>query len=483
MLLELINNLTKEEVRFLKLFLLRTNANKERKDIKLFDQLRKYDDPDENRIADKLYEGNKNAYYRLKNRLLEDINKSLLTQYYDSGDPSLCYQYLLLSRLFFSRNKFTLSYKYLRRAEKIAEDSSQNEVLDIIYSDYIRLSHETLDVNPEVYIEKRKDLSERLRKIREIDDLLAVLIFRVKKSQNYAKNNDEVLDILQSTINEYSKDETIQNSPVLRFKIYQAVSRILLQQHDYSSLEIYLEETYQTFNDEALFNRANHDTKLQMLTYWTNSLFKNQNYIKSLKIAEDLSSEMNHFDKALRDKYYFFFVNAQIINYSILDSRKALAIAEEALTEKVILNNALHRIFILLNKAQLLFDIGEFRKANKSLIQLKLDDAYDKLDAAFRLKIRVAELIIRFEMEDFDSIEILTKNVQKDFKEMLDLDEYQRQVLILEIIDQLITVHNVSRNTDLLKKINLVLDSVDDREANETDLINYNHWLRPKIKA
>lgn len=481
MLIELIKQINKEEARHLKLFLQRTNAHKERKDVWLFDQIRKKNDVDENKLSAKLYGDNKNAFYRLKNRLLEDINKSLLSQHYDTGDNNTCFQYLLLSRLFMKRNQFKIAYKYLRRAEQIAEKSSQNEVLDLIYTDYIRLSHETLDVNPEVYIKKRKALYERLRKIREIDDLLAVLIFRVKKSQNYASSNDEVLKILQRTIDDYAKDDMIQNSPELRFKIYHAISRILLQQHDYKSLERYLEETYATFSTEKLFKKSNHDTKLQMLTYWTNSLFKNENYIKSLQVADNLRDEMQQYNGTYRDKYYFFHINAQIINYSILDRRKALAIAEEALNEDVIQQNTLHRVFVLLNKAQLLFDLEEFRQANRSIIQLKLDDAFDKLDEAFQLKISIAELIFRFEMSDFDSLELLLKNIHKDFKELLQEDSFTRQNIVLSILSDLITSHNPGKDKTIRQKIESVLNMIDDKEANETDLINYNTWLRPKL--
>ena len=40
---------------------------------------------DEDKIAAKLYGENKNAFYRLKNRLLTDLNKSLLLQHSRQG--------------------------------------------------------------------------------------------------------------------------------------------------------------------------------------------------------------------------------------------------------------------------------------------------------------------------------------------------------------------------------------------------------------
>ena len=71
MIRQIIKSLTKDEVRSLKLFLNRTNESAERKDIYLFDQLRKHSKGEEE-ICKQLYGNNKNNYYRLKNRLKEE---------------------------------------------------------------------------------------------------------------------------------------------------------------------------------------------------------------------------------------------------------------------------------------------------------------------------------------------------------------------------------------------------------------------------
>ena len=65
--------LNKEQVRYFKLFASRTQQSFERKDIKLFDFLRKNEEDKEEAFLQKLYPGeSKNAWYRLRNRLLSD---------------------------------------------------------------------------------------------------------------------------------------------------------------------------------------------------------------------------------------------------------------------------------------------------------------------------------------------------------------------------------------------------------------------------
>ncbi|MBL7882777.1 MAG: hypothetical protein JNL69_01810, partial [Bacteroidia bacterium] len=268
----LIAVMNKEEIRHYKLFIKRTSIQNERKDEILFDYTkRNFENFNEEKISTILYnKEDKNAYYRLKNRLLEDIGKSLLLQHYKDNSTNIIVNYILLSRLFLTKGQFKICNYYLIKGVGKAIEKEYLEWLDIIYTDFIKLSHETLEINPEEYIKKRKLNRGKLLKLQEIDDILAMLIYRIKTSQNYSSKNTVITTLLQKTINDFSKSKDVKNSPVLRFKIYDSVSRILLQQQNYLSLEKYLIKTYHEFNKEKLFNEQNHNTKLQLLTYLTN---------------------------------------------------------------------------------------------------------------------------------------------------------------------------------------------------------------------
>src|SRR6185369_12478276 len=119
---QIIGMMNKEEVRHLKLFMGRTNAGEERKDVELFDYIRQHnEDYDETKIQHKLYgPRDKNALYRLKNRLLEDIGKSITLQYIDESDFNAVVHQLLLSRFFLSKSQSQIAFHYLGRAEKKA---------------------------------------------------------------------------------------------------------------------------------------------------------------------------------------------------------------------------------------------------------------------------------------------------------------------------------------------------------------------------
>src|ERR1041384_7235227 len=153
----IISGMNKEQIRYFKLYASRFTSD-ERKDLALFDYIRKSDDRyNEEKIFKKLYNGSeKNAFYRLKNRLLLDINKSITIQHFDDEETIHAFHLLALVRFFINKNNIDAAHYFLRKAESKASSIENFELLDMIYGEFIRLSHEKISINTESYINKRK---------------------------------------------------------------------------------------------------------------------------------------------------------------------------------------------------------------------------------------------------------------------------------------------------------------------------------------
>ncbi|MGQ0828166.1 MAG: hypothetical protein ACT4ON_07215 [Bacteroidota bacterium] len=480
---QVVGVMNKEEIRHFKLFLYRTEKSTERKDELLFDAIRKqHPEYDEEKILKNLYQSDdKNALYRLKNRLFEDIGKSLALHYFDATEYNIVLNCLLLSRLFQSKGQAATAFYYLNKALRKASENEHLEWLEIIYGELIKLSHETLEINPEEYIQKRKNNRSKLNKIQEIDDILAALIYRIKVSQNFAKQNTEILQLLQKTVNDFAKSKDVKNSPVLRLKIYQSVSRILLQQQDYKSLEKYLLKTYEEFGKERLFNKNNHDTKLQMLTYLINSLFKNKKIDLSLTYVDRLKSAMNEHNKLLYDKYLFYYYNSLVINYSVKNIDKAIEILHEAKDNNVIKKLPIYSVFVYLNLAVLNFDKKNFKESLKNLVKPTMQDAFKHLDEAWHLKLSVFELMIRYELEDFDYLEHKIERTKKEYPALLKKAEYNRQKQMILVINAMMRSEGIKKDKALLKQINQLLQGAMGNSSTDSDIINYGDWLNAKL--
>lgn len=479
----LIQGLSREQARYYKLHASRTMHGGDRLDFRLFDLLRKKGDDEQaqEKFCFRHYKDSKNAWYRLRNRLLDDLNRSLTTLYYDEDEYMHALHMLALYRHFSTLNRQEEARYYLRRAELNAKAIDHHELLDIIYGEYIRISHETLQINPEVYILQRKANREQLEAVRAIDDLLSVVTYRLKTAQNFG-GETPILDLLKQTTDAFLQDKNLKNSPALRFRIYHAVSQVLLQRKDFAALEVYLLKTWREFSKDGLFERGNHDTKLQMLTYIVNTLFKNLKYRQSLKWSDELKSAMNEYNGMLYDKYMFFYYNALVINYSVIDRTKAIEILNEISVLPQIIANSFHQLFVHLNLSVLLFDEGQYKESVKHLTRLYMLDAYKTTDESLKLKIAACDLIARYELEQADVVEYKLKGVKREFRDLLQTPDHEEERELFEILRRLLGVARLPEEKNLLEKIRNFIAWKGNIGKNDNQIIDYVNWLRNRLK-
>jgi AraC-like DNA-binding protein len=480
----IIGAMSKEELRHYKLFAKRTNASGERKDLLLFDYIRgSFPNYNEGYIQQKLYKKeDKNTLYRLKNRLIDDVSKSLALQYFENTEYNTILNHIALARLFEGKNQNDIAAHFLTRAEKKAFELEIFELLDLIYNELIRLSQETLEINPQEYIPKRRTNRRKLNRLQEIDDILAEVVYHIKTSQNFSGRDYAQLHVLQKKLNEVSRDKEFRNSNQLRFRVYQCISRIMIQRQDFRSLEKYLLKTFTEFEELKLFNKSNHEIKLQMLTYLINSLFKNGKFDQSLDYTERLHIAMQEHGSMLREKYLFYYYNSLVINYSHRDRTKAIEILNEAKDNPIIKKLPSYIVFIYANLAILNFDHKDFKQAIRNIVKLFIEPGFKNLDIGLRFKIHVAELIIRYELGDHEFVLLKLEQIRKEFPKQLNSPEFGRQSRLMRIMKGMIESENIKKDKTILMEINKMLQSKHSDEQAQNDLLNYNEWLRAKTK-
>ena len=190
---------------------------------------------------------------------------------------------------------------------------------------------------------------------------------------------------------------------------------------------------------------------------------------------------MDEFGGFLKDKYLFYYYNALVINYSALDKNQALKILDEARKNPIIKQLPTYTVFIYLNTSLIYFDQGKYRSAIKNLSRLLLHDDFVDIGKSFQLKIYLASLIIRFQLGDFDTIESRIKYIKRIYKDVLSLDEFSRDAILIDIISKLIYCNNLQQDKNLLAKIEKLISIIDDDTADDVDVINYNLWLKSKL--
>jgi tetratricopeptide (TPR) repeat protein len=374
-----------------------------------------------------------------------------------------------------------VAHFFLKKAEEQSLKNENYELLDIIYGDYIRLSHEMTSINPEHYIKLRSKNQEQLKQLRAFDDILAVVSHKMKLTQNFSSDENPVLTLLQKTVKQYSFDKEISKSPKFRFRIYHAVSQILLQKRNYVTLEKYLLDTWLEFSQEKLFNKNNHETKLQILVFIINTLFKNEKSKESLKYTEKLRESMLEYQKLYFDKYLFYYYNSLVINYSRTDRSKAIDILNEMKSIDKIKSVPFYEMFIYLNLAVSFFDKRDYHQSIRHLNRLFTLEGYNSADRSLKFKIAIAELLVRYELKDFDVLETKLRLIKKDFKDFFSRTSNAREVLMVNIISRLIVKESLRTEKALLSQAKQMIISPVKKESADADILNYRNWLNEKL--
>lgn len=492
--MDILNNvvsiMNKEEVRNFKLWLNSTNPSDARKDILLFDYIRKTGEKyDEELIFKKLYDAgrpighapDKNSFYRLKNRLLEDIGYNLSLHHFEKNESNNLFLLLSLYNIFISRNQPTVAMYYLKKAEKRALQGENFELLDIIYASFVKLSNDLAEVNPELYIQRRRENAIKLNQIRETDQVLATVTYRMKLSQNYGKSDLGLLKLLDNTIKEFAANDSIKQSRTFQTRVFKALSQILIQNHNFVELEKFALATYKKFIDGNWFDKANHETKIQMLIYIINSTFKNRKYHESLDYAETLGEELSAFNNLFYDKYLFYYYNALVINYAQVDLVRGLKALDEAEREMKDKKNSYYEFFIYLNRATLLFFQRKTNDAIRSLVKLYLNDHYKNADISFKLKIAVAECIMQYESGDTETALKRVEQVKKQFKEQLGSNDFNREQFILTLITEFEAVPDLTKNKKLYTEVRKFVTAPTMESVEDGEILRYRRWLAPKV--
>lgn len=474
----------RKEVRNFKIYMQRAAEADGRKDIYLFDTIRASGSSyDEEKAFTRLYDGSdKNAFYRLKNRLTDDLHTSLFQQHCQSNENIRTLFLLGLSYLYSSRNEYTLAMHQLKKAEKRARDAENYSLLNIIYYQMMIAARELNNENPEYYIRKRKENRDLLNKLGEVDDILVAVEYRMLRSQNLAAYKDDILGFLHATIGRYTKDEELKGSTRLQFGLYLIVSKILLQNKDYMTLAAYLQKTYEDFEAKKLFSKTTHYHKLQILSWIANALFMNRKYNESLEYTALLHREMERYGRMLYNRFAFFYYNCQVINYSEINPQRAIEILTHLAKKENINKLTFNGVFVYLNLAVLYYGQRDYSQALRQLNKLYAYPGYDSTDPRIKLRITLGELMMRIDRDEKEITAYRLRQVSKEFENIL---FEESKIWEKKYLDLLTGAHQHGdiRKIPGYKSLSTeMLAQLSEETTREELLFPFDSWLKVKVR-
>lgn len=473
---ELVNQLNKEEIRVYKYYAERMRWDVSRKDLELFAHYKKSGhDVDDAELSKLMYgKAGMNAFSRLKNRLTEEIHKSLVIDNIEKNKSLQTYFLMCVYQYHLSKRNYKLAFNYLKKARKAANETEQYDILDTIYGEMIKISRELLELNPAELIEERGKNLERLNSLRKVDEILALLSYRLKRTQNIGEqgNNaglfDEALQIFTGNA-DYS-------TPQFRLRIHKAISQLLIQSKDYPNLELWIKRNIALFEEEQVFSRHNPEAHPEMMVYLINALNAQKKYEEALTYSHTLYRLIQDAPVSIRSKFLYFYYQGLVASYQVLNRKKAIDTLLEMQHSPVLNTNDFYDMFIYTNLAILYFDEGKYSLSSKNLNKVYRNSYYEQTDSALKTALYALELLIRFEMDDWDLLEYRLGQIKKDIRKWGNLDT--REAKTISLLDKIIKSKDPKQDKKLYKA---VTQFVNETPYDASDMVDVNQWLKKKI--
>jgi len=473
-----------EEVRYYKIF----NANylqkgKGKRTVELFDMLY-YKNPDEydTELSNTLFPQKRpNSYYRLKNRLLHDLEHSLITFHLEKDEEFAIMNKIRLASIFLQRTAYEEAQHYLEEAEGLATKHRAYNLLNIIYDKFISLCNLNYTLNPAPYLEKKQAMQTKYEQIQQNELLLATISYQLHRSNFSAKEVGvvETLERIQQNIQLMDSDNL---SPGLRLKINHCARRILLQKREFETLSEYLERSFEEFERDGIFVKKNEEEKIIMLIWMVNTSIKLRHIDKITKSVNGLDSNLKASIPSLQNKYMWLYYQSKMMVHIIQKTPESAIEMLEELLNTPRYRKILSYFSVYVNLSILNYYCQRIDESLEYVGNVIVSKDYKDISRPWQLNIGIVELMLRYETQDFEYAIHRYKELRRKYRKELTQAGYAEQKQFLEIIRDMLNKPNALKNTRTLQKVEQFVETYTDFEIGANELLDYSVWLKSKLQ-
>jgi hypothetical protein len=471
---DVIMPLNKEEARSYKLFTERLHFEKsDRKVLQLFDFIRSgaYQEKDEALVVKLFGTANFNAYYRLKNRLVNDVERSLVNHHYEIDEKVKVLNQIKLAKIFELKSLYVQAINYLLVAEKLALAADYFDLLNTIYDEILTICKRYNELDPEPFIRKQAENLKKYQLIQQSNTLLATLNYQLKQT-NFSGKDKQVQGVIQRLLKKLNAQQEVYKLPWLQLQIHECVRNGLLQKKDFASLESYLLTSWEKFNKEKFFHKSNQNEKIVLLIWIINASYKNKHIHQRVAFINQLEQALNEHGKDYYNRYVWAYVQSRML-YFISEGAliKAIALLNDFKAASVYKELTHYHLNITFNLSSLYFYTQQLNLANKELTPLFSKAIYSQLGIEWKLSLHLLDLILQTEAKEYNYI-------KREFSKSLALPQFEKEREFLQLIATMNKQLSWTKNKKVVESAQLFISTYKNIEVGSNESVSYVIWLQ-----
>lgn len=437
----IIRSLTSDEVRRFKILSNRFKTG-EKKLVNLFDAIRGAKFEQEDDLVKDLY-GNtqaqtRNRYYRLRNKLLENICKSLVLYHYKSSDEVQAiydYQTAVLMR---QRGEYELAHYFLKKADRKADAMKQYGMLEMIFDEFAELALLGIDIDTREMLQRYQAFKEELAERRSVNRALSEFKYLMMRSR-IGRVNGNIIQHVQDLKNELMSDRHLLDRPDGQVRLSYVVLQALIEKGSAHQVADYLGYALGKVSGIDFQDPEISEIFLQLRLAELDSLLYIGEWQKAMEITTVLEKEIHSFSGKQKRKFNFLFLlrkmdslDEQGMNKEFEDlALQSLSMLPEGsgIEEKHSIHYRLARHW---------FSLEQYKKAIDSVARITKDKDFNALGEPEKMYLEILRITSLYHLGDYVAAQDAARSFRKDFRKLLKDREHRRSSEFMTILARMI---------------------------------------------
>ncbi|MFT7344369.1 MAG: hypothetical protein ACI9XP_000953 [Lentimonas sp.] len=489
-LFKLVKSLSKSEKRFFKLSSSLQSGDKNY--LKIFDFIEKQRIYDEEALKE-AYKGERFIKHlpSEKNHLYKLILKSLRSFYSDQTVSSLLKQEIKNVEILYNKALFKECEKFVARAKAIAQDYERFYYWFELLSWEKKLleeAYESGDFNVDLnaLIKEESMVIAKLRNLAEYQIIYSKINF-IFRSGGFARNAKERAMVNEIADYHLIKGKKTAISTRAAVICYYIKGVCAATNRDYENAQVFFNKTRTILDDYPKLREDNGHRYLVTLSYLGRCNLEKKEYDKAESIIKEmrlLSAEKGFNSLDLEVKIFTYSYNLELRTfhkkgdfesaYNLIDE---IENKQEGFGDKV---NKENEVIFQYNKAYSCFGIGEYKKALTHL-NLVLNDNEQRLRQDIYGFARVFNLILHYEMENYEFLEYLIKSASRYIsKQERDME---LELTVIKSLRKLAKSNSVNEKRLVFEDLKVKMESflLDENENVVTEYFHIFAWVDSKL--
>lgn len=441
---EIIHTLTDEEQKEFRHFAQRQRKRTQRKDLELFDLFKKKEVLKPAAVITKLYgtTAKKEAYHGLRKRLLKQLTDYIVLRNLetDSAAVSSAMGQLSLARYLFDQRSEELAWKYLQKAEQLATESEQYDLLNAIYNLQIEKSAILPDLDLDHLIQQQR----HNKKLADEDERANMANALVKRELLRMRREGEDIDfaaVIDRQLSAFNLKEAMTERPKLLFNLISMSRSAILVKKDFYNFEPFLIRNYERLEKEIGFTARQQNYRLSFLYMIAHTLYRNKKFDRSISYLDQLNELIQKEGKAYFSLHYANYTQLYAANLFFkgeLESATTLLLG--LLEDKKVRLQTEDQLNITVNLGIYYFHHNTLKKAHAMLLSIYHTDKWCEkvMGKEWVLKKNLMEVLLYYDMEHTEVAESRMRSIERNYAHLLDQPVYQRVKVYMALVRQLI---------------------------------------------